>query len=475
MDSPIPAALAESDQVSTAVLLQDMFPTGMSRLFLALQAGVDQMAVEAAPLDVPPIGLDSRIPASQAKTEMSSSETVPSELSPAELDSLILALQAEVDLITSVPVSPNASPADLGAQIPGPQAEIEMSSPEIIPPELSPAEMDSLILAQLAEVVQVSSAHFLPTLPAADEAPQIPPSPAETDRISTAPGSSSETQTETIPPVPDLQAESEQLSTAPVSPDVALASPVSLDTPDVRSAPSEPAQEVAPTRNSMMKPVEPAAGRRVSIRLPAESRLVALTKPEGLGAEKFRALVTRLEHHHKPGELKSFQVTSSVINEGKTLISANIAVTLAKHFGSKTLLVEGDLHRPTLAPLFGLHRMRGLSHWWSGRDPGLAQFVHGLDELPLWFLPAGEPCDRASDILRSARFVKAFEELASQFEWIVVDSTPMAPIVDVNLWSRLLDGTKLSSSRTIDRHSASSCARKCATPEVSLCVIAPPS
>ena len=41
--------------------------------------------------------------------------------------------------------------------------------------------------------------------------------------------------------------------------------------------------------------------------------------------------------------------------------------------------------------------------------------------------------------------------------------------------SRLFDGTKLSSSRTIDRHSASSCARKCATPDFWLCVMAPPS
>ena len=46
-------------------------------------------------------------------------------------------------------------------------------------------------------------------------------------------------------------------------------------------------------------------------------------------------------------------------------------------------------------------------------------------------------------MLRSARFQKAFRQLASQFEWIVVDSTPMLPIVDVNLWSRLLNGTLL--------------------------------
>jgi Mrp family chromosome partitioning ATPase len=66
-----------------------------------------------------------------------------------------------------------------------------------------------------------------------------------------------------------------------------------------------------------------------------------------------------------------------------------------------------------------------------------------LAEMPLWFLPAGRPSDQPSDLLRSARFAKAFAQLASQFEWIVVDSTPMLPIVDVNLWSKLVDGTLL--------------------------------
>lgn len=174
-----------------------------------------------------------------------------------------------------------------------------------------------------------------------------------------------------------------------------------------------------------------------------ESHLVALTEPNSLGAEKFRALVTRFDHLRGQGELRSFQVTSSVINEGKTLVSANVAVTLAKYSGSNTLLVEGDLHRPALAGSFGITGLRGLNHWWSGADPELDKFVHQFSGMPLWLLPAGKPCDQPSDLLRSARFVKAFTQLASQFEWIVVDSTPMLPIVDVNLWSRLVDGTLL--------------------------------
>jgi receptor protein-tyrosine kinase len=191
------------------------------------------------------------------------------------------------------------------------------------------------------------------------------------------------------------------------------------------------------------KAVQRQAAQTVSVIALPESRLVALTDPDSLGAEKFRALVTRLDNLRKQRDLKSFQVTSSVANEGKTVSAGNTAVTLAKYSGAKTLLVEGDLHRPALAALLGLSELQGLSQWWSGRDQELDRFVYKLDEMPLWFLPAGRFCDRPSEVIRSARFVKAFTQLTSEFEWTVVDSTPMLPIVDVNLWSKLVDGTLL--------------------------------
>jgi capsular exopolysaccharide synthesis family protein len=205
----------------------------------------------------------------------------------------------------------------------------------------------------------------------------------------------------------------------------------------------KPVREVEEGNEALPKPAKPVETPAVLVSPLPESHLVALTDPNSLGAEKFRALVTRLDHLRNQRELRSFQVTSSVIDEGKTLVAGNLAVTLAKYSGSKTLLVEGDFHRPSLAHLFGLSELRGLNHWWSGEDQEFDKFAYRLNGMPLWFLPAGKPCDQPSDLLRSERFQKAFRHLASQFEWVVVDSTPMLPIVDVNLWSRLLDGTLL--------------------------------
>jgi capsular exopolysaccharide synthesis family protein len=174
--------------------------------------------------------------------------------------------------------------------------------------------------------------------------------------------------------------------------------------------------------------------------IPRGSRLVALTDPKCLAAEKFKALATRLENWRPRGELKSVLITSSVANEGKTLIAANLGVTIAKHSGSRVLLVEGDLHRPKLASLFGLARPRGLTQWCSAREETIGRYVNKLAEMPLWLLSAGAPCDQPSQILQSGKFSEAFTRLSGYFDWIVVDSPPMSPMIDVNLWLRLVDG-----------------------------------
>jgi capsular exopolysaccharide synthesis family protein len=189
--------------------------------------------------------------------------------------------------------------------------------------------------------------------------------------------------------------------------------------------------------------VESDKSRSVMVQPPPTSRLVAWNDPNSLGAEKFRALAVRLDDMRRQHELKSLQVTSSVINEGKSFVAANLAVTLAKYSGSKTLLIEGDLHRPTLASMFGLKDLQGLSDWWTSRNQELTRYMLRFTGAGLWFLPAGKACDRPSEILRSGQLAKAFAELAGQFDWIVVDSTPMLPVIDANLWSRLVDGTLL--------------------------------
>ncbi len=183
--------------------------------------------------------------------------------------------------------------------------------------------------------------------------------------------------------------------------------------------------------------------RSVTVRVSPEAHLVALTAPLSLGAEKFRVLATRIENLRKDGGLKSLQVTSGATNEGKSLVSGNLAFTLARRTNSKVLLIEGDLHKPVLASMLGLDQPQGLGQWWSEPDGEITRFMYQLNDMPLWFLTAGKAFEQPSDILQSARFGKAFAQFARSFDWIVVDSTPLLPMADVNLWSRWVDGTLL--------------------------------
>jgi capsular exopolysaccharide synthesis family protein len=207
----------------------------------------------------------------------------------------------------------------------------------------------------------------------------------------------------------------------------------------------EPDQPVELLNNIVAAPVEMTYGPNEKIRAGKTSRLVTLTDPKSLGAEKFRALAARLENLREKGELRSLQITSAVVNEGKSLVAANLAFTLVKHFGYKVLLVEGDLHRPSLTTVLGFTDLEGINQWWHSReeDAEIAPYIHKLDDMPLWFLSAGSTCDQPSQILQSARFAETFVQLVGGFDWVVVDSTPMTPIVDANLWSRLVDGTLL--------------------------------
>jgi Mrp family chromosome partitioning ATPase len=87
--------------------------------------------------------------------------------------------------------------------------------------------------------------------------------------------------------------------------------------------------------------------------------------------------------------------------------------------------------------------LEGLDDWWSDGSNDLAHFLYRFNGMPLWFLAAGQTQEQPSEMLGSPRFAEAFTQLAGSFDWIVVDSTPMLPIVDANLWSKLVDGALL--------------------------------
>jgi len=171
------------------------------------------------------------------------------------------------------------------------------------------------------------------------------------------------------------------------------------------------------------------------------SRLVVLSEPDSLAAEKFRFLGVRLRQLRQSRPLKKVLVTSTIPEEGKSLVSANLAGVLAKR-KEKVLLIEGDLRRPVLAQQFGLGRLTGLAEWMqSGTQP--TSNIYHLTGPGIWFLPAGAPPANPLELMQSGRLSALMSRLATQFDWIVVDSPPLLPLADTTVWSRFTDGAVL--------------------------------
>jgi protein-tyrosine kinase len=206
--------------------------------------------------------------------------------------------------------------------------------------------------------------------------------------------------------------------------------------------PSRPADLLKSIVNGV-KEAETKPTPSASLKISPSARLVSFTNPKSLGAEKFRALATRLGHIRSQRELKSLMVTSAGIGEGKSLVAANLAVTLATYTKAKVLLIDGDLHRPSIGSMFGAGNVKGLAEWWADRTQPIEQYLYQLNDMSLWFLSAGAAGDVSSELLQSENFASAMAAFQSQYDWIVVDATPMSPIVDANLWTRLVDGTLL--------------------------------
>lgn len=183
----------------------------------------------------------------------------------------------------------------------------------------------------------------------------------------------------------------------------------------------------------------------VSIR--EDSRLVSLGKEGSLGAEKFRFLAVRLRHLRQSRPLKKILITSTIPQEGKSTVAANLACTLARRKPQKTLLLEGDLRRPNVAARFGLGQLPGLCEWLSGETPSIN--IYRLENLGLWMLPAGSAPQNALELMQSGKLSPLMDQLEAWFDWIVIDSPPVLPLADTSLWSRLADGILLVTRKGI--------------------------
>jgi capsular exopolysaccharide synthesis family protein len=176
--------------------------------------------------------------------------------------------------------------------------------------------------------------------------------------------------------------------------------------------------------------------------IPPQSRIVCVTEKESLPAEKFRFVAVRLRQLQQVRPLKRLVVTSTLPQEGKSTSAANLACALARRSQQKTLLLDGDLRRPSLARLFGLGKILGVSDWLQG-ECSPADSIYHLEEAGLWVLPAGNILRNPLELMQSGKLSNLMDQLTSWFDWIVIDTPPVLPLADTSIWTRLADGVLL--------------------------------
>src|SRR4029453_6648462 len=127
---------------------------------------------------------------------------------------------------------------------------------------------------------------------------------------------------------------------------------------------------------------------------------VVARDPGSIAAEQYRLLRTRLEGRENAARTQVLVVTSPRIGEGKTVTSANLALTMSQEYQHKVLLLEADLRRPVLAELFGVPAGPGLVDVVTGT----ATIDDALVMVPgqqLFLLAAGTGASRSAELLAS--------------------------------------------------------------------------
>ncbi len=174
----------------------------------------------------------------------------------------------------------------------------------------------------------------------------------------------------------------------------------------------------------------------------AEPFLVMRAEPTSPAAEAYRSLRTSLQFTAYESAVGSVLVTSPTATEGKTSTVSNLGVVLAT-VGKHVVLVSADLRRPRLAAFFGLDEGVGVTSVMID-ELTLDEALQPVPEIPgLTILGCGPVPPNPAELLSSPKFAEIFDELTKRFDFVLVDSSPMLPVTDPVLLSRLTDTTLL--------------------------------
>ena len=157
------------------------------------------------------------------------------------------------------------------------------------------------------------------------------------------------------------------------------------------------------------------------------------------GAEKFRTLRSRLYQISATRPLRRLLLTSSVPQEGKTFVAANLAQSFIRQADRRVLLIDADLRASRLNLTLGTKNEPGLSDYLLG-EAAITKVLQVGEERNLCFIPGGKLVSNPSELLHSQKMKSLLERMGQMFDWVIVDSPPAIAVHDASILADMCDG-----------------------------------
>jgi len=175
-----------------------------------------------------------------------------------------------------------------------------------------------------------------------------------------------------------------------------------------------------------------------------EFEFIVHKKPDSVVSEAFKALRTRLQFSKIESDepIKSILVTSSTASEGKTLICANLAGSLA-YTDKKTLIIDCDLRKPRIHSFFNMQRYPGIIDYIFGKVNNIDEIIRPTPQNNLFVITTGTIPPNPSETIESKKMKDFIKQMKDKFDYILIDSPPLIAVTDAEILARLADTTLL--------------------------------
>ncbi|MFZ5434662.1 MAG: GumC family protein [Calditrichota bacterium] len=181
-----------------------------------------------------------------------------------------------------------------------------------------------------------------------------------------------------------------------------------------------------------------------------ESRMITRFSPRSPVSEAYRSLRTNIQFADVDKPKRVLLMTSTTSKEGKSTTTVNLAITLAQ-MGSRVLVIESDLRRPSLHNFFAMDKTYGVTNVLIG-SLTFDEVIKHTEVENLDVMTSGDLPPNPAELVASENMRKLIEEARSRYDFVILDSPPVIAVTDAAILATRVDGILLVvSSGTVSR------------------------